>query len=161
MKIMFFYKKLGLLLLSTILLYIYLSVNDEVMPFDCSSEIYIYHRDKDKNGSDVFSSVKINFHIPSKDRGNITEYGVIHYEGNRYVVDRLIKVSIFRERGNSYELVREKPIKHPRDNLPDIVYETLVSRQGNLFYDIRRHDNGTLIFSDSKRTLFVCKKKKM
>lgn len=157
---MFFYKILGLLLLPATLLYVYFSVNDKVMPFDCSSEFYVYHGDNGKNGSDVFSSVKINFHIPTKDRGVITEYGIINYEGSRYIVDRIINISIFRERGSSYELVRQKPVKNPRDNLPDIVYEKLVSRQGSLFYDIRRHDNGTLIFSDSKRTVFVCKKKR-
>ncbi|CAI2536605.1 Uncharacterised protein [Serratia liquefaciens] len=157
-RTMFFYKVLGLLLLPAILLYLYM--NDEVIPFDCSSEFHVYHEDNGKNEIDVFSSVKINFHIPSNDKGIITEYGVINYEKSRYIVDRVIKVSIFREKKNSYELIRQKPVKNPRDNLPDIVYEELVSRQESLYYDIRSVNNDTLIFSDSKRTLFVCKKKK-
>nr|ULG14297.1 Sea18 [Serratia proteamaculans] len=68
---MFFYKVLGLLLLPAILLYFYLYMNDEVIPFDCSSEFHVYHEDNGKNEIDVFSSVKINFHIPSNDKGII------------------------------------------------------------------------------------------
>jgi hypothetical protein len=131
------------------------------MPFDCSSAFYHYTGEKDINGNDAFSSFKISFHFPSETKGIITEFGLINYEGNKYVVDRLVNVSIFRESKNSYELVRQKPVKNPRDNLPDDVYERLTSRQESLFYDIRRHDSDTIIFSDSKRTLFVCKKKKV
>lgn len=158
-KTMYFYKVLGLLPLPAVMLFCYFLSRDDVMPFDCASEIHLYSGDKDQNGNDVFSSLKINFHIPSKNKGVVTEFGVINVEGNRYILDRVVHISIFHESGNSYELVRQKPVKNPRDNLPAAIYEKLVSKQESLFYDIRRHDNDTLIFSDSKRILFVCKKK--
>lgn len=154
-KTIFSYKKVTLLLFISVAILMLISigtVKEAPIFFDCSSELHI---NKDENGK-LKSVVRVFFHFSQSGRGVIKEYGDLKYNNESYGVNRTVYVDVIHEGGGFYEIKKKTTIVNNGDNLPDSLYNMLVSKDTLLLYNIKKIDDNLIIIRNNKRTIFVC-----
>lgn len=153
-KTIFFCKKyifLFLVISGLSLLALKYTQQDSPISFECSSDINIIN--KDSQGSSI---VRLSFLVLKNGNGVITEYGIIKYNGESYMVNRNIKIKVDYNGGDYYEIKRGHPTINDGDNLPDSLYYSLVSKDKTLNYKINKIKDNLIIIRANKRTVFMC-----
>lgn len=145
--------------LIAIFLVCYTNFDKQLKTLDCSSNFYIYQLDGEEGVNQPIGVIKMSFHISKDGSGMITESGHIRYNAEDYVVNRYVSIIVNHEYGYHYALTRSKPVINHDDNLPAIIYETLVSKGPVLYYDIRLGSDNLVVIRDSKRAVFLCRNK--
>lgn len=125
---------------------------------DCASNFYISFGkgEADTKKTDMPSVIRVALHISSSGDGAITEYGFINYNGNRYILNRVVSLRIFHENSSHYVMTREKIAINAGDSLPSSIYDLFSPKNERLYYDIRNDNNGMIFIRNAKRVVFVC-----
>lgn len=151
LKVLSLVTVLSLLLAGTIS-YVLGNKND----LDCNADIDL---DMYSGEEKLNAAIHLVVHFVPNGRSYITEYGVVNYSGQRYIVDRYVRLRYIDDNHHGFvEFQREGIDKNSAETLPEKVSQKLASAQKVFFYKVRKLHNGNWSISDLRRTVLVCSK---
>lgn len=134
------------------LLYVPKSKSD----LDCTADIHLT-MDSDEEKLDARIHLVVHF-VPDA-RSYITEYGVVNYGDQRYIVDRYVRLRYSDDSNHAFvEFQREGIDKNSGETLPEFLSKKLTSAQKVFFFKVSKLHNEIWSISDLRRTVLVCSK---
>ncbi|HED3854287.1 hypothetical protein ACKURH_18470 [Enterobacter soli] len=142
---------LGLLFISALL---YVPKNTSVV--DCTSDLNL---ELGKDDEKIVARIHLVVHFVPNELSYITEYGVVAYNNQRYIVDRYARLRYSDDNRHSFiEFKREGIDKNSAETLPDALSEKLTSAQKVFLFKVRKLRDGIWSISDLRRTVLICAK---
>lgn len=132
------------------LLYVPQSESD----LDCTADINLNMDDGEQK---LDARIHLAVHFVPDARSYITEYGVVNYGDQRYIVDRYVRLRYSDDSNHAFvEFQREGIDKNSSETLPEVLSQKLTSAQKVFFFKVRKLHNEIWSISDLRRTVLVC-----
>lgn len=131
---------------------------EERKPVDCATTVYF-----DIINSNVpysfTGSVYLRFHQAADFDVNITEYGTINFNDKNFIIDRNTKMIVSNLSHSKYFELEDTIVnKTKNDNIPDEVYDILLSNRKFFFTSITEIADNILMIHSLTKTHLVCVK---
>lgn len=140
------------------LLFVILCLIAPSKDIDCVAEININIHNNDEQ-VDIDGTVSYFYHFIKKGESHVSEYGSVVYNNKKYILDRTARILATDTKNTNYKEIRKDNIKKNfQDNMPDNVYDIIMSKQKVLFWRIQAFSNDLLQVTDLRRSLMICKK---
>ncbi|MFP5974979.1 hypothetical protein [Enterobacter mori] len=133
-----------------------LYVPTDTRALDCTTDMNLeLGKDNDK----IVANIHLVVHFVPDALSYITEYGVVTYNNQRYIVDRYARLRYSGDNTHSFtEFKREGTEKNSSETLPEFLSEKLTSAQKVFLFKVRKLQDEVWSISDLRRTVLVCAK---
>ncbi|MGX7884765.1 hypothetical protein ACWTWO_10080 [Enterobacter hormaechei] len=133
-----------------------LYVPKDTRALDCITDMNLeLGKDNDK----IVANVHLVVHFVPDALSYITEYGIVTYNNQRYIVDRYARLRYSGDNTHSFtEFKREGIEKNSSETLPEFLSEKLTSAQKVFLFKVRKLQGEVWSISDLRRTVLVCAK---
>ncbi len=141
-------------LLGSLFIAALLYVPRNASPLDCTSDMNLELGREDEK---IDAKIHLAVHFVPDELSYITEYGVVTYNNQRYIVDRYARLRYSDDSRHSFiEFKREGIDKNSAETLPDTLSEKLTSAQKVFLFKVRKLRDGIWSISDLRRTVLIC-----
>lgn len=131
---------------------------EERKPVDCATTVYFDIVNNNVPYS-FTGSVYLRFHQAADFDVNITEYGTINFNDMKYIIDRNTKMIVSNLSHSKYFELEDTIVnKTKNDNIPDEIYDILLSNRKFFFTSITEIADNILMIHSLTKTHLVCVK---